>query len=375
MKKKIVYITGSRADFGRAYYILKSIQEHPNFELHILVTSMHLSPEFGYTLQEVEEEFQISEKVDMLVSSDTGTGMAKSFGLGVIGISQALQRITPDLVILLGDRGEMLAGAIASKHLNIPVAHIGGGYISGSIDDRIRDAITVFSDIHFVASRRCFERVISIGADHSKTHIVGAPDLEIIRKKDFLKPQEVIWKFSIESTKPLILVSYHPVTEEYEKADIQMKIICESIMEFKTTQVIITYPNADAGGRKIITVLEKYSNYPFIQIYKHIPYKSYLGLMNLARVMIGNSSAGLIEAASFGLPLVDIGIRQKDRERAENVVDVKCTRKEIIKGIKLALHDKGFIEKAKTCQNLYGDGRTSDYVMKILKNTLLGNKK
>jgi len=382
MRKKIVYITGSRADFGRAYYILRAIQEHPDFKLHIIATSMHLAPEFGYTLQEIEEKFWVDEKVDMLLCSDGGGAMAKSFGIGVVGIAQAMEKIMPDLTLLLGDRGEMLAGAIVCKHLNIPVAHIGGGHLSGSVDDRIRDAITVFSDFHFVASKKCFERVISIGADPSKTYIVGAPDLEAIRRKDFSRPQEVAQKFGIRVCDPLILVSYHPVTEEVEEAEDEMETVCESIVDFckniidsEKAQVVITYPNADAGGRRIIKVLKKYSGLPFVQIYRHIPYRLYLGLMNLARVMIGNSSSGLIEAASFGLPVVNIGTRQVGRERAENVIDVKCNKEEIVEAIKKAVFDEEFIKRANSCVSPYGDGRTSERIMRIMEDNLLRNDK
>ncbi|MCD6574541.1 UDP-N-acetylglucosamine 2-epimerase (hydrolyzing) [Candidatus Aerophobetes bacterium] len=376
--KKILYITGSRADFGRAYYILKAIKDHPYFKLHIIATSMHLTPEFGYTIKEVEEKFHVDERVDMLLCGDEGSAMAKSFGIGIVGITQSIEKIAPDLTLLLGDRGEMLAGAIACRHLNIPIAHIGGGYLSGSIDDYIRDAITVFSDFHFVASKRCFERVISIGADPLKTYIVGAPDLEAIRKKDFSEPGDVAQKLGIRISSPLILVSYHPVTEKIEESEDNMETICESVVGFceevigpERAQVIITYPNADAGGRRIIKVIRKYAKFPFVQIHRHIPYKLYLGLMNLASVMVGNSSAGLIEAASFGLPVVNIGERQKGRERAMNVIDVRCKKEEIIEAIKRAVFDEEFIERANSCVNPYGDGDTSGRIMRMLEDNFL----
>lgn len=375
-KKKVVYVTGSRADFGRAYYILKSIQKHPYFDLHIIATCMHLSPEFEYTVQEIEKDFQTIEKVDMLLSSDSKGAMAKSFGLGVIGITQSLEKIMSELVLVLGDRGEMLAGVIASKHLGIPVAHIGGGHISGSIDDRIRNAITVFSDLHFVATKNCAKRVISIGVDPSKTFIVGAPDLEAIKRSDFLKPKEVIQQFNIDPAKPLILLSHHPTLEEYEENEKKMEIVCESIVEFKNVQIIATYPNADAGGRKMVKVLERYSKYPHITTYKHITYKAYLGLMNIASVIVGNSSAGLIEAPSFGLPAVNIGSRQRGRERAENVMDVEFDKKEIVNAITIALSNEEFINKIKKCKNPYGDGQTSSYVIRILERhfSIIGEK-
>ncbi|MGZ7108986.1 MAG: UDP-N-acetylglucosamine 2-epimerase, partial [Methanobacterium sp.] len=176
MPINILYISGSRADYGRAYYTLKNINNDIRFNLVVLATCMHLSIESGYTVNEIKEEFEVKE-VDMLLSNDSKGAMAKSMGIGLIGITQSIEDINPDLILLLGDRGEMLAGAIAGNHLGIPVAHIGGGHISGSVDDRIRDAITIFSDYHFVANKNGFERVVSIGAEPSNVYIVGAPDL------------------------------------------------------------------------------------------------------------------------------------------------------------------------------------------------------
>lgn len=366
-KKKIVYITGSRADFGRAYYTLNAIRKEGSFRLYIIATSMHLSPEFGYTLREIQKDFKIYDTVDSLLSSDTLGSMVKSFSLELMGITQILEKLKPDAIIVLGDRGEMLAAAISAAHLNIPVYHIGGGYFSGSIDNRIRDSITIFSDFHLVANEKCRNRVINIGASPSKVYIVGAPDLEPIVKKDFSKPREVSTEFNIDLDKPLLLVSYHPVTEEYQDIERQAMKVYKSILKFKI-QTIIIHPNADAGGKKIAKILKKYSKHPFIQTYTHIPYKLYLGLMNIASVMVGNSSAGIIEAPSFGLPVVNIGSRQKNREKADNIIDVKCDIDEITNAIETALYDEKFIQRAKNCKNPYGDGKTSERIIEILKN-------
>jgi GDP/UDP-N,N'-diacetylbacillosamine 2-epimerase (hydrolysing) len=363
--KRIVYITGSKADFGRMYYTLKSIKEHPGLTLHIIATGMHLSREQGYTIQEVDREFRIDSKIDMLLNSYSGGAMAKSLGIGVLGITQALEDIKPDIVLLLGDRGEMLAGAIASSHLNILTAHIGGGHVSGSIDDRIRDAISVLSDIHFVATKGNAERVMALGVDASKVYIVGAPDLDAITDKAFAPPDEVAKNFALDLSAPIILVSQHPVTTEAIEAGKQMRETMEAIIELGMP-TIVTYPNSDAGGDQMLQVLEKYHSYPFVQIHRSIPYPLYLGLMNVAKVIVGNSSAGIIEAPSFGLPAVNIGTRQKDRERAENVIDVGYDKEEIKAAIQKTLHDRRFMEKAKRCCNPYGDGKTSQRIVKIL---------
>ncbi|MGZ7068575.1 MAG: UDP-N-acetylglucosamine 2-epimerase, partial [Methanobacterium sp.] len=352
MPINILYISGSRADYGRAYYTLKNINNDIRFNLVVLATCMHLSIESGYTVNEIKEEFEVKE-VDMLLSNDSKGAMAKSMGIGLIGITQSIEDINPDLILLLGDRGEMLAGAIAGNHLGIPVAHIGGGHISGSVDDRIRDAITIFSDYHFVANKNGFERVVSIGAEPSNVYIVGAPDLEPIKNNDYTEKSKIISEFDIDTQKDLIILSFHPVVEKNGNLDNEIEIICDTLLKFENFQVIATFPNMDAGGRKIKKILEKYRKNPNIHIYDHIPYKKYLGLLNIARLIIGNSSTGIIEAPSFKLPAINIGERQKGRERASNVIDVKCNENEINMAIKKIFKDKAFNSKLKTLKNPY----------------------
>jgi len=366
MKKRIVYITGSRADFGRTVYLLNLLEKSDEFYLDIIATGMHLSIEFGNTIQEIESHFHVTEKVDALLSGDSTSSMAKSFGIAVMGISQALERIQPDMVILLGDRGEMLAGAIAAKHQNLLISHIGGGYKTGSIDDKIRNAITIFSDFHFVANSEALNQVLSLGAKNENSFIVGAPDLDIIRKKEYTPIDELRKKYHIDSGKPLILVSYHPVTNEEQKNAENMNILCESLLELETP-CIITYPNADAGGRQMINVLEEYKRNKNFSIYTHIPYADYLGLMSIANAICGNSSAGIIESPSFQLPAVNIGSRQNERIRAKNVIDVIEDKGEIVKALNRALYDKRYLQKLKKCVNPYGDGMTSEYIYYQLK--------
>ncbi len=371
--KKIVYITGTRADFGRVHYILKEIQNHKDFDLEIIATCMHLSPLFGNTIKEVEKEFKVREKVNILFQDNTNDSMVKSLGIGILRLTESIKRINPDIILVFGDRGEMLAAALIGAHLNIPVVHIAGGHISGSIDDKIRNAITVFSDIHLVANEIHAERVKRLGANPSKVYVVGAPDLDSIRRKDFSKKEQVVKKFNLNPNEPLILALLHPVTDQYDKAESQMRELCEIIAELKI-QTIFIYPNADAGGQKMIKVLENYSKYPFIKIYKNIPYKLFLGIMNIASVIVGNSSAGIIESASFGLPSVNIGGRQKGRERAENIIDVEWNKEEIINAVKTAIYNKKFINKAKNAKNPYGKGNTSKQIIKILENIYLNKR-
>jgi len=262
----------------------------------------------------------------------------------------------------------MLAGAIVGAHMNILVAHIGGGHVTGSIDDKIRDGITIFSDIHFVATKKHARRLMRMGIQKSKIYIVGAPDLEAIKKKYFTPKNEIYKKFKLDSKKPIILLSQHPVTNEYQEAPSQMKITLEALRSIPG-QIIATYPNEDAGGKTMTKILKNYAqNHTDISLYKHINYRDYLGLMNVANIIIGNSSAGIIEAPSFGLPAVNIGTRQKGRERAKNVIDVGYSKSEIRRGIEKGLFDKEFLKRIKKIKNPYGDGKTSQRIISILKN-------
>lgn len=259
----------------------------------------------------------------------------------------------------------MLAAAIAGAHLNIPTAHIGGGYISGSIDDRIRDAITIFSDMHFTANEKTAKRVIDIVGNPSDVYVVGAPDLDAISSKEFATSNEVTAKFNLDPTKPLLLVSQHPVTTEVDNAAEQIRETMEALTKIGI-QAVVTYPNADAGGRRMLQVINEYNGFPWMHSYRNISYSLYLGLMNMADVLVGNSSAGIIEAPSFGLPVVNIGTRQIGREKAENVIDVGYSRKEILEAIRKALSPE-FKSIAKSSKNPYGDGKTGCRIARILE--------
>ncbi|MFC1768272.1 UDP-N-acetylglucosamine 2-epimerase [Nanoarchaeota archaeon] len=368
--KKIAYLTGSRADFGRATYFLKEIEKDPDLELHIIATGMHFLDSYGKTINEVEKEFNISKKIEIYPKNDSNEEMAKVFGEMVSEFSRIFNEIKPDTLIVLGDRGEMLAGAISAQHMNIPVIHIGGGHRSGSIDDRIRDSISIFSNYHLVASEKTSYEVAKLGIKNENIHIVGAPDLEVIDKKDFSGSDEIINKYSIDISKPLVIFSLHSNTTEVNDTPNQIKTVCEALLEVNLPTIVI-YPNSDAGGKIIIeaidNVLSKNSNF---KIYDNIPYKDFLGLMSISSLMIGNSSAGIIEAPSFGLPVINIGSRQKNRERSINVTDVDFDKIAIINSIKDSLHDKEFIQKAKNCKNPYYKKDTSKSILRLTKESL-----
>ncbi|HJH26809.1 MAG TPA: UDP-N-acetylglucosamine 2-epimerase (hydrolyzing) [Methanophagales archaeon] len=368
--KKIVYISGTRAEYGLLRRTLKELNKHVN--LTIIATCMHLSPRFGSTVKEIERDGLKIKRVDMLIDNDSLGAMVKSFGIGIYGISQAIEEISPDLIFVEGDRGESLAGAIAGAHLNILVVHHGGGDVGGSIDNKIRYAITMFSDYHLTGNDESRGRLIKMGTPKERVFNVGEPGLDDIHANDFTPKEEIFKKYDINPEKNLILLVQHPNTEEYENVEIQIKGTLDAIKELRI-QTIAIYSNADAGGRIINEMLEDYAKeLNFLKVFPHVERRDFLGLMNVCNVMIGNSSAGIIELSSFKKPFVCVGSRQKNRRRAGNTIDVSYNKSDIIRSIKKALYDKEFREKLKNVKNPYGDGRASARIVKTISEILEG---
>jgi UDP-N-acetylglucosamine 2-epimerase (non-hydrolysing)/GDP/UDP-N,N'-diacetylbacillosamine 2-epimerase (hydrolysing) len=367
MMRKIAAVTGTRAEYGILYSILKAIEDRPELRLLLVVTGMHLSHEFGYTAREIENDgFKIDASVDMLLSSDTLGAMAKSIGLGVIGMAQTWEQLKPDIILILGDRVEPLAAAIAGAYMNIPVAHIhGGDSPRGGLDEYARHAITKLSHIHFPATEKSGERIVKMGEDKWRVHVVGSPALDVILSEPLLSRKVLTKRFGLDLSQPLVLLVQHPVTTQADEAPKQMRETLDAIVELKYPTVLI-YPNSDAGGRRMIEVIREYERYPFLKTFPSLPRREYLSLMKAAGVMVGNSSSGIIEAPSFSLPAVNIGIRQEGRERGKNVIDVGYKKQEILKAVKKALTDKAFLAEVKQCQNPYGDGKSAPRIARIL---------
>jgi len=365
--RKITVVTGTRAEYGILNPVLKAIEAKPELELSLAVTGMHLSHEFGYTIKEIENDgFKIDARVDMLLSSDTLGAMAKSVGLGVMGMAQTWEQLKPDIILILGDRIEPLAAAISGAYMNIPIAHIhGGDSPRGGLDEYARHAITKLAHIHFPATKKSAERILKMGEDEWRVYVVGSPTLDVILNEILAPIEELAQRFNLDLSQPLILVVQHPVTTQVEKAPKQIRETLEAIVQAGYPAIVI-YPNSDAGGRKMIEVIMEFEKHPFIKTFTSLPRKEYLSLMKRASVMAGNSSSGIVEAPSLGLPVVNIGTRQEGRERGENVIDVGHDKQEIVKAIEKALTDKDFLSKVKKCQSPYGDGKTSQRIAEIL---------
>jgi UDP-N-acetylglucosamine 2-epimerase (non-hydrolysing)/GDP/UDP-N,N'-diacetylbacillosamine 2-epimerase (hydrolysing) len=366
MKRKIAVVTGTRADYGIFYHVLKEIENHNDLELKLIVCGMHLCPEYGMTIREIEKDgFKIEDKFETLIASDTGSGMAKSVGITMMNMAQSLERIKPDILLVLGDRGEMLAAAASAIHMNIPVAHIHGGEVSGTVDESIRHAVTKLSHIHFPATEDSKQRIIRLGEREENIFAVGAPGLDYIKNTNFISRSDMNEKFALNNGR-IFLMTQHPVTTERDRVEWQIRETMEAVISFGE-QTIISYPNSDNGGKEIIKVIEEYrEKYPFLKVFKNLSQVEYLSLLNISDVMIGNSSSGIIEAASFKMPVVNIGTRQTARLRACNVIDVDYGRENVIKGIKTAIHDEQFRSELKKCINPYGDGNAGKRIAKTL---------
>ena len=374
-KKKICYITGTRADYGLMKNVLRKISKE--FDLSLIVVGMHLLKKFGYTVKEIEKDgFKIIKKIKTISARDTAAGMVKSFGLSVIKIADALKNAKPDIILLLGDRGEALAGALVGAHLNIPVIHIHGGDQgdnAGHIDDSTRHAITKFSHLHFVATKQSAERIVKMGEEKWRVHFVGSPALDDIFSVKLHSKKYLEKKYKINLKKPLIIALQHSVPMQAKIAAKQMKETLEALKEIGVNTVLI-YPNSDVGGRSMIKVIKEYENCDFLKIYKSLPRIDYLSLMKYAGAIVGNSSSGTIDAPAFKLPAVNIGTRESVRENAGNKIFVDYDKNEIKKAIQRALFDVDFRKRVKRRKSPYGDGRAGLKIVRILKNLKINDK-
>jgi len=362
--RQVCVITGSRADYGLLSPVMHAIQENTHLDLFVIVTGMHLMERFGQTINEIKKDgFRIDEEVVVSEEED----MAISFGQMVIGISKTIKRINPNFILVLGDRFEALAGAIAGVTNNIIVAHIHGGdkTTSGHIDESIRFAITKFAHLHFVATTQSKNRLIQLGEEPFRIYQVGSPAIEMILNKELKPASQIAKHFNLNLNEPILVVLQHPVSIEAEHAGIQMEKTLLAIKEL-AFQTIIIYPNSDPGSLEMIEKIERYKDIPHIQIYKNIGHESYLGLLKIASVLVGNSSSGIIEAPSFQLPVVNVGSRNVGREHTTNVIFVDYDKNQILAGIKKALFDERFKKKVKSSTNPYGDGKASHRIVEVL---------
>lgn len=349
-----------------------AISSHEALSLSVVATGMHLSPAHGMTVEDIREDgFTVDREVLMQVEGDSGTAMAKSLGLGTMGLAESFENLDPDLVLLLGDRDEALAGTLAATHMNIPVAHVhGGDAMQGAvIDDSIRHAITKFAHLHFPASERSAERIRRLGESDDRVTVAGAPGLDDVLAGDYDDGEAVLRRYDLDPSRRTILIVQHPITTRPDAAGEQMAATLDAVEGFDA-QVILIYPNSDAGGKRIIDEIESRNLENAMRSFESLPRREYLGIMNVADVMVGNSSSGIIEAPSFDLPVVDVGPRQAGRERAANTVSVPHETDEIQAAIDRCL-DTEFVEQATKSPNPYDYGGAAEVICERLASVEL----
>lgn len=367
--KKICVVTGSRAEFGLLYGLIQAIQHMPEFKLQLLVTGSHLSPEFGMTIQEIHKEFQVDKKIEIVLSADTPTAISKSIGLGVISMSDAFESLEPDLVVLLGDRYEMLAAAICAHVAKIPIAHLHGGELSqGAIDDGFRHAITKLSHLHFTATQAYRDRVIQLGENPKHVYCVGALGVENIKKMNLLSKKELESRLKFQFLEQNIIITYHSTTLDNQPSEEQFKALLKSLEHFPSMGLIFTKTNQDTDGRIINHLIDEFvSRNPGRTISFHsMGQLNYLSALQYVDAAIGNSSSALIEVPAFDKPSVNIGSRQSGRIRASSVIDCLNDTASITDAIHLAL-SPDFLNKMKPVKNPYDYGMSSELICNTLR--------
>jgi len=375
MKRKICVVTGTRAEYGLLYWLMKGIVEEESLELQLIVTGMHLSSEFGLTYKEIEKEFKIDKKIEMLLSSDTSVGISKSMGLAQISFAEVYEELKPDLLIVLGDRYEIFSAASAATIARIPIAHLHGGETTeGAYDEAIRHSITKMSHLHFVATEAYRKRVIQLGEDPQRVFNVGGMGIENIKRLELLSKEAFEKAIGFKLALKNILVTFHPVTLENATAQQQFQVLLDFIDELEDTHVIFTKANSDTDGRVINQMIDGY-------VAKHskkaIGFASlgqlrYLSALQYVDAVVGNSSSGLLEAPSFKIGTINIGDRQKGRIKATSVIDCIADKQSFKEALD-KLYSKIFQDNLPSVKNPYGEGVASQMILKILVNIDLKN--
>lgn len=363
---RIAVVTGSRAEYGLLYWVLRDLRDDPEVELQLIVTGMHLAHHFGMTVDRiVEDGFEIAARVEMLVASDSASGVAKSMALGLAGMSDAIERLAPDVLLVLGDRFEILAAVQAALVHGLPVAHIAGGDITeGAFDEGIRHAITKMAHVHFVTNEDSGRRVRQMGEAAEHIHVVGSPGLDHLRRTPLLDRNQLAVALGATLGRRNLLVTFHPATLEGDNGVGQTSALLEALQAFPDAVKWITLPNADPGGVAIGEILRRWSEgRADAHVFASLGQLRYLSLMAHADVVVGNSSSGLYEAPSFRVPTVDIGDRQRGRLAAPSVIRCEPSASAIRAAI-----SRAFTMDCSEVVNPYGDGLTSDRIIRVLKD-------
>ncbi len=371
MTRRIAVVTSSRADYSHLYWPLRELQAHPDVELGVIAFGAHLSPEFGGTIREIEKDgFPIVARIECLLSSDTDTGMAKTVGLATLSLADALTAWRPDLLLLIADRYEMLAPASVALALRIPIAHIEGGEVSqGAVDDAVRNALTKLAHIHFTSTPLARRRVIAMGEEPWRVHRAGAPSLDHLRRSKLLTRDQLQQRLNLDLNQPTLLVALHPVTIHRDTTD-EADALFDALAHL-SGQILFAYPNSDAGSRALIAKTQAFADDRILtRIFINLDAITYWSMLGQVDFLIGNSSSGIMEAASFALPVVNVGMRQQGRERAINILDAPANTPGILAVVQKARSTE-FRASLTDMVNPYGDGHAAERIVEVLVNTPL----
>ncbi len=380
-KRKIAVFTGNRAEYGLQYPILKAIAAHPSLDYYLLVSGAHLQEDFGYTKKEIENDgFEVFAEVKLDMEEDTLYSTAQAIGSGILSLSRVLNDIKPDFHVVYADRFEGFSAIIASTQMGIPTAHVEGGDITegGALDDSVRHAMTKLAHLHFTTNEHAAERVRGLGEEPWRVFNVGFPAVDLIVDGIYASPDELEERYGIDRTKPLVVFTQHSVTTEFEHAAEQVKPALDAMRVLANDgfQVIVTYPNNDAGGKRIIAEIEKLraEKIPNIQIHESLGRYNYHGFLHLCGasglgVCVGNSSSGIKETPVVNCPVVNVGARQQGRLRGENVIDVDYSKDNILAAIHKAIYDSDFKDCCRNGENPYGAGNAGKQIADVLATT------
>ncbi len=369
--RKLCIVTGTRAEYGLLYWLMKEIEADSDLELQIIATGMHLSPEFGLTYKEIGKDFKINKKIEMLLSSDTAIGISKSMGLAQISFAEAYDELKPDVVIVLGDRYEIFSAVSAAMIARIPIAHLHGGETTeGAFDEAIRHSITKMSHLHFTAAEEYRKRVIQLGENPEYVFNVGGMGIENIKRLPLLSREEFEKSINFTLAKKNLLVTFHPVTLEKSTANVQFQELLNAIDDLQETHLIFTKSNSDTDGRIINQMIDAYvaKNHHKSVCFTSLGQMRYLSALQYVDAVVGNSSSGLAEAPSFKIGTINIGDRQKGRLKADSVIDCQPTRESILQALD-RLYGTEFQKTLKTVISPYGDGRASQQIASVLKKS------
>jgi GDP/UDP-N,N'-diacetylbacillosamine 2-epimerase (hydrolysing) len=371
--RKVCVVTGTRAEYGLLYWLMRGISESKKLELQIIVTGMHLSPEFGLTFKEIEKDgFKINRKIEMLMSSDSPSGIVKSMGLGMIGFPDAFSELEPDILVVLGDRYEIFSAVTSALIFRIPVAHLHGGESTeGLIDESIRHSLTKMSHLHFVAAEEYKRKVLQMGEQPDNVFLVGGLGIDNIKKLNILDRAQLEKEIDFKLGFKNLLITFHPVTLEENTSQDQITELLLALKTLDRTHLLFTMPNADLEGRIIYEMIEEFvDNHANAISFKSLGQLRYLSCLKHVDGVVGNSSSGLIEAPTFKIGTINIGDRQKGRIKSESVIDCLPTKKSILQALN-KLYSPKFKAKLKFIKNPYGDGGASESIVKVLENHLM----